>query len=96
MENNIDLKTIDDNDCLHIAALSGHLHLCTTFIYNCNFDVHMADNDGWTALHFSARNGSYELITIFTYLGSNINLKKNDGSNCLHIAALYGISVKNL
>ena len=76
MENNIDLKTIDDNDCLHIVALSAHLHLCTTFIYNYNFDVHMADNDGWTALHFSARNGSYELITFFTYLRSNTNLKK--------------------
>ena len=90
MENDVDLKTTDGSDCLHIAALSGHLHLCKTFVYNCNFDVHMTDNDGWTALHFSARNASYELITFFTHLGSNINLKTNDGSNCLYIAALYG------
>ena len=90
MENDADLKTIDGNDCLHIAALSGHLHLCQTFIYNSNFDVHMADNGGWTALHFSARNGSYELIIFFTYLGSDINLKTNDGGNCLHTAVLYG------
>ena len=34
------------NNCLHIAALYGHLNLCKFFLDNENFDVHMADNDG--------------------------------------------------
>ena len=48
----------------------------------------MTDNDGWTAIHYSARNGSYELVTYFIDLGNDIHLKTNTGSNCLYIAAL--------
>ena len=87
---NIYLKTNDGRNCLHIAALYGHLNLCKTLNSKHNFDVDMADNDGWTALHFSARNGSYELIRYFADVGSDIYLKTNDGKNCLHIAAFYG------
>ena len=47
-------------------------------------DLHV----GWTALHFSARAGSYELLTYFADTGTDIYLRTNDGSNCLHIAAL--------
>ena len=86
----IDLKTKDGKNCLHIAALHGHISLCKTLIHEHNFDVHTVDNDGWTALHFSTRNNSYELIEYFVDMGSDIYLKTNDGKNCLHIAALYG------
>ena len=45
----------------------------------------MADKDGLTALHYSARYGSYELITYFADVGADIYLKDNDGWNCLHL-----------
>ena len=86
----INFKANNETNCLHIAALYGHLKLCTTLIQRYRFDIHMADNDGWTALHFSARNGSYELVNFFVDMGAAINLQTNDGKNCLHIAALYG------
>ena len=54
------------------------------------FDKHMIDDEGWRALHCSARNGSLELVTYFTDLGSDIHLKTSVGWNCLHIAANYG------
>ena len=87
---NINLKTNDGMDCLHIAALHGHLNLCSTLINEYKFDIFMPDNDGWTAIHFSVRNGSYELVRYFTNLGGDFHLKTNDGKNCLHIAARYG------
>ena len=78
------------SNCLHFAAWNGHLNLCKILIVKYKFDVHMADENGWTALHYSARYGSYDLFTYFADMGADIYLKDNDGSNCLHIAALYG------
>ena len=86
----INCRTYDGRNCLHIAADCGHLTLCKTFINKYNFDVQIADNAGWTALHYSARFGNYSLVNFFARMGNYINLKSNRGWNCLHIAALYG------
>ena len=86
----IDIKTNLVWNCLHIAALYGHLNLCKNLIKNRNFDVQMIDDDGWTALHYSARNGSYELVTCFDEMGTDIYVRNNSGWNCLHIAAFNG------
>ena len=83
------LKMEEGNDCLHIAALNGHLKLCEKLVAEHKFDVNMVDNLGWTALHHSARNGSYELIEFFIKMGADIHLKTNDGQNCFHIAARF-------
>ena len=90
MGTDIDRKTNDGSNCLHIAALHGHLNLCKKLIENHNFDAKMIGNDGWSALHYSARNGSHDLVTYFAEMGTNILLKANDESNCLHKAALNG------
>ena len=54
------------------------------------FGIDFIDPDGWTALHYSSRCGSYELFKYFADIKDNIYLKDNDGMNCLHIAAMYG------
>ena len=87
---NIFLKTERGMNCLHIAALEGHLKLCKLLINKHNFDIHMTDKDGWTSLHYSAQNGSSELVNFFVDQGSDIFLKTEGGINCLHIAALTG------
>ena len=84
------LKTKEGVNCLHIAAAHGHLNLCKTLIEEHTFDVRICDEYGWTALHYSVENGNYEMIKFFIDKGSNIYLKVNDGTNCLHIAALHG------
>ena len=89
-ETDIDLRTNHGSSCLHIAALHGHFKLCQTLIDKHNFDTHQFDNEGWTALHYSVKNGSYELVKYFNGFGADIDLKTNNGRNCLHIAALYG------
>ena len=90
MTTDVHLKTGDGFNCLHIAALYGHLNLCKTLVNKHNFDVDMTANNGWSSLHISVVNGSYELVNFFTDMGANIHLKTNDGKNCLHIAALHG------
>ena len=50
----------------------------------------MTDDDGWTALHHSARNGSYELVTYFGEMGTDIYVRNNSAWNCFHIAAFNG------
>ena len=86
----IHLKTNIGENCLHLAAMNGHLPLCKALVEKHNFDVHMTDNDGWTALHHSATNGSYDLLRFFAGLGTDIHLKTNIGKNCLHLAAFKG------
>ena len=86
----IDLKNNSGSNCLHITVLYGHLNLCKALICKLNFNLHINDNGGWTALHYSARNGSYELLTYFSDSGNDVYLQTNDGSDCLHIAALWG------
>ena len=61
---NIHLTTNDGKNCLHIAALNGHLNLCKTLINKHNFDIDMADNEGFTVLHFSAINGGSKLVNL--------------------------------
>ena len=65
----------DGSNCLHIAALYGYLNLCKAFKDKHDFDVHVADNDGWAALNYSEKNGSYELFTYFAEMETDISLK---------------------
>ena len=86
----IHLKNNIGYNCLHIAALNGHLNLCKILIDKHKFDIHMAENVGLTALHFSAGYGTYELLRYFADMGVDIHLKSNSGLNCLHIATYQG------
>ena len=49
----------------------------------------MKSNAGQTTLHYSARNDSYELVTLSADKRTEIHLKDNLGQDCLHIAAAY-------
>ena len=84
------LKDIRGLNCLHMAAIKGHLNLCKTLVTKHKFDVNIADNDGWTALHCSARSGNYELVAYFTDTVTDIYVETAEGMNCLHIASRYG------
>ena len=51
---------------LHIAAFYGQLNLCKTLIKKHKLDAHVSDKNGWTAFHYSAKSGRYELNQFFT------------------------------
>ena len=61
--NDIQLKNNLEQNCLHIAAEYKHLNLCKTLIGKQRFNMHMADKNGWTALHYAARNGGYKIVS---------------------------------
>ena len=86
----INVKPNNAKNCLHIAADYGHFNLCMTLISKYNADVQLLDHDGWIALHYFAKKGSYELVKAVADMGIDINLETNNGENCLHIAASYG------
>ena len=66
----INFKTNDGKAILYIAANYGHLNLCKTFTDKHNFDVNTTSTSRWTALHYSAKNGSYELVNFFVHMGT--------------------------
>ena len=88
----IQLQARNGCNCLHIAAFNGYLNLCKALVQKHHFDVNVKDNDGWTALHHSARSGKYDLVEYFASFGTDIYIKTNKGSNCLHISVQNGHS----
>ena len=90
MKTDIELKWQDISYSLYITVFYGHLILCKNIVDNCNLDVHKPDHDGETILHYAAWNGSYKLVAYFVELWADLDLKTNDGSNCLHISAFWG------
>ena len=84
----INLKDNLEQNCLYFAALSGHLNLCSTLLDRKDFDVHIENNVGWTPLHYSARNCTYELVRFFADMEADTYVDNNLASNCLHIAEL--------
>ena len=80
---NIHLTTNDGKNCLHIAALNGHLRLCKALINSLNFDMNANDNEGLTALHCFIKNGSNQLIRFLKEKGADLYIKTKSG-------ALYG------
>ena len=90
MKIDINLKTSNGMNCLHIAAKFGHLNLCKLFIEEHNFDVRVAASDESTPLHFSARNGSFTLFSYILNKGSEIFCKTSKMENVLHLASFWG------
>ena len=90
MGNDILVKDNLGRNCLHIAALCGHFNLPKKIINEHKLDVNATGGEGWTALHFSATNGTYELFKLFADVGTNIYLNDNSGRNCFHVASLFG------
>ena len=57
---------------------------------NHSFDVRLIDNDGCTALHYSAEHGSFDLFMFILEKGSEIYSKTKSMRNALHLSASNG------
>ena len=75
-------------NCLHLAATNGHLSLCEKLVYKHKFHLDINDSVALTALHFSALNGSYQLVKFFVNKGTDTPHLRKRGINCVHTAAL--------
>ena len=89
IERGIDINstTIDNMNCL------GHFRFCKALLEALNFDIHMQNDEGFSALHYAAKDGNLEMFKYFLEKGSNIYDKTKDNRDCLHIAAKSGCSV---
>ena len=90
MGSNINHRTKYDENCLHMAASGGYMDLCKILVEKYNFDIHVTDYYGKSALHYCAENGNHQLFHYFLDIGSDVNQKTKYGQNCLHIAAEKG------
>ena len=90
MGSNINHRTKYDKNCLHIAASVGYMDLCKILVEKYNFDIHVTDYHGKSALHYCAENGNHQLFHYFLDMGSDINQRTRNGENCLHIVAQRG------
>ena len=90
LRTDVNIKTNNGKNCLYICGLYGRMPLCKTDKDSFNFNLHIANNNGWSAMNFSARSGSYKLVKYSPGKWTNIDLKTNDRNNCRHIAVFYG------
>ena len=83
-------KNSDNQTCLHIATLNGRAGISKCLLEGYNFDLHVADERGWTPLHCAAYNGNYKLFQYLLQKGGNPFKITKDGDSCLHIASYCG------
>ncbi|KAM3925158.1 ankyrin repeat domain-containing protein 39 [Leptodactylus fuscus] len=71
------------------AAMDGDLERVQRFIQK-GTDANLADNFGYTALHYSSRHGHLAVCSFLLKSGADSNAQTHGGSTALHRAAYCG------
>ncbi|EAY19457.1 ankyrin repeat protein, putative [Trichomonas vaginalis G3] len=79
-------KTNDINKCFIISPMLNIPSLCEYFLSH-GANINEKNENGQTALHYSAYQNSKETSELLISHGANINEKMNNGETALHIAA---------
>ena len=66
MGSDINLRTKDGRNCLHLAAEKGHLDLCKKLADKYNIDINITDNSGKTALHYCTDKKNMNYFSILS------------------------------
>jgi ankyrin repeat protein len=85
----INIKNINGNTCLHIASQFGNLQILKLLIENgSNFNL--KNNYGFTCLHFACKyTNNLELIKYLIEIGCNMNEKNEDDHTPLWYSKRY-------
>jgi hypothetical protein len=83
---NVEIRTLQDESPLMMAALKGHVAMVKKLIAR-DADV---NKTGWTALHYAATNGYVEIIRILLEQHAYIDAESPNGTTPLMMAAHYG------
>jgi uncharacterized protein len=83
---NVEIRTLQDESPLMMAALKGHLEIARKLIAR-GADV---NKTGWTPLHYAATGGHLEIMELLLEQHAYIDAESPNGSTPLMMAAHYG------
>ena len=83
---NVEIRTVQDESPLMMAALKGHLELARKLI-DRGADV---NKPGWAPLHYAATNGHLAIMELLLEQHAYIDAASPNGSTPLMMAAHYG------
>jgi ankyrin repeat protein len=81
----VDLTDDNGTTALHRAAQKGSVLAATLINYNTN--VNAKANNGWTPLHYAAKNDRKALVTLLLEKGANIEVVNDSGKTPLQVAS---------
>ena len=86
------LEHLDNNlnNCLHLAALNGHLSL-VSLLMEYGIDISKQNRDGYTALELSFQKGYFDIIKFLVSENTYLNVQEDTKHEFpLHVAAYEG------
>ncbi len=95
--NNLNNTTIEFNRLINVI-LSGDGDDLTKFLnnmHNVQYHINIADDSGYTALHYAVCSENFYAVEILIKNNIDINKKVTTGSNALHMACKYLSSATN-
>jgi len=85
-EAKVDLRTLQDESPLMLAALRGQLNLASLLVAR-GAEI---NKTGWTPLHYAATGGHVPVIALLLDKKAAINAESPNGSTPLMMASMYG------
>jgi ankyrin repeat protein len=85
-KSNVEVRTVQDESPLMMAALKGHLEIARKLIAR-DADV---NKTGWAPLHYAATNGHVPVIRLLLDHHAYIDAESPNGTTPLMMAAHYG------
>lgn len=77
---------------IHLACGRTQTAAVRYLVEEKSADIKVLDNDGWTPLHWAARQWDIEMVEYLTRLGADIHARTNEGKTAWHIACQHGYS----
>lgn len=75
---------------LHLAVIKGFLKVTNVMLNYKNADVNVFSLNFMTPLHFAAKYGHVEIVTMLLMKGARVNVSNDDGITPLRLALQEG------
>jgi ankyrin repeat protein len=95
---NVDLQIRAKNgfQAIHYAVLNGHVDCVKLILSIVPQLINEQTNSGLSSLALACQSGSLELVSLLQSYNANVNIKDNNGLNCLHIGKLTVTRINEL
>lgn len=86
-------RTKEGTTVLHYASANNHKDILDLFVRSLTReDLNYKNDDGSTALHWAAFNGSLDCVIALSDAGADLTLKNSQGRSAMTLAELQGHS----